>query len=280
MAPDTTSKLMPRVLPLTLALAALFFAPVASAGPGSDAWDGNWHGSFGIYGWLPGIEAQLGVPVDTGGTAVSKSNNNILDNLKGALMITGDFRSGEWGFFYDADWVKFENQKGRFRSLGGATVGGSATLDTEWNFKGGMVTLAGLYNLSHGPSGYADVVFGGRYLWTKTNVKWDFTLNGNGGNIGIADQGKVSNNSHLSNVIVGLRGRWQSTDSGWYIPYYADIGTGDSDLTSILEGGVGYAFDWGDLALDWRWVHYDQGGNELLDKIDLSGPSLSLTWHF
>jgi len=81
MAPDTTSKLMPRVLPLTLALAALFFAPVASAGPGSDAWDGNWHGSFGIYGWLPGIDAQLGVPVDTGGTAVSKSNNDILDNL-------------------------------------------------------------------------------------------------------------------------------------------------------------------------------------------------------
>jgi len=279
MAPNTSATRPPRRIPQVLALVALAFSPIAGAASGSDAWDGDWHGSFGIYGWLPGIKAELAIPVDTG-TAVSKSNNNILDNLKGALMVTGDVRKGDWGFFYDADWVKFENQKGRFRSIGGANIGGTATLDTEWNFKGGLVTLAGLYNLTHGPSGYTDLVFGGRYLWVKTNIEWDFTAIGNGGNLGIATQGHSSNNTHYSNGIIGLRGRWQSTSSGWYIPYYADVGTGDSDVTSILQGGVGYAFDWGDLAFDWRWVHYDQGDNEVVRNVDLSGPSLSLTWHF
>jgi hypothetical protein len=279
MSPDKSSIPMPRAIPLAFAFAAVFLASTANAASGSDAWDGNWHGSFGIYGWLPGIDAELGVPVDTG-TAVSKSNNDILDNLRGALMINGDFRKGEWGFFYDADWVKFENQKGRFGSIGGGNIGASGTLDTEWNFKGGLVTLAGLYTLWNGPDGYTDVVFGGRYLWVKTNIEWDFTLTGNGGNVGISDQGHFSSNTHYSNAIIGLRGRWQSTGSGWYVPYYADVGTGDSDVTSIIDAGVGYAFGWGDLALDWRWVHYDQGDDELVRNVDLSGPSLSLTWRF
>ena len=233
-----------------------------------------------VYGWLPGVDAELAFPVDTG-TVVSKSNGDILSNLKGALMLEGDVRNGEWGFYGDLDWVKFSNEDGRFRSIGGENVGGSATLDTSWGLKGGMVTLAGLYTFNNGPSGYTDLVFGGRYLWMKGNLKWNFTLTGNGGNVNIADEGHVSANGHYSDAIIGIRGRWSSGTTGWYVPYYADVGAGDSDLTSMLDLGVGYAFDWGDFAFDWRWVHYDEGDNStLVQKVDLTGPSLSLTWHF
>jgi hypothetical protein len=278
MAPDTCVTRLPRVIQSALALAALFFAPAVFAA-NSNAWDGDWHSSLTIYGWLPGIDAELAVPVDTG-TAVSKSSSSILDNLSGALMFSGDIRKGDWGFYGDVDWVKFTNEDGRFRSIGGANIGGTATLNTSWDFKGGLATLAGLYSFYHGPNGYADFIFGGRYLWVKTNVKWDFTLTGNGGNVNIANSGHVSDNTHFSNGIIGLRGRWQSESSGWYVPYYADIGTGDSDVTSILDAGVGYAFGWGDLGFDWRWVHYDQGDNETVRNVDLSGPSISLTWYF
>jgi hypothetical protein len=270
MAPDAHVTCLPRALPFAVALAALSFVPVAHA-------DDGWRSSFTIYGWLPGIDAELGVPVDTG-TAVSKSNTDILDNLRGALMLSFDTHSGDWGFYADGDWVKFSNQDGKFRSIGGDHV--NASLDTRWDFKGGLITLAGLYTLMQSPSGYTDLVFGGRYFWVKTNVKWDFTLTGSGGNLDIANSGKVASNSHFSNAIIGLRGRWQNGRTGWYVPYYADIGTGDSDVTSTLQVGVGYAWDWGDLGLDWRWVHYDQGDSEMVRKVDLSGPSLGLTWHF
>lgn len=279
MAPDLSVTRLSRAIPLALGLTALFCAPSALASSYSDQWDGNWHSSLTIYGWLPGIDAQIRVPVDTG-TAVSKSNSDILSNLSGALMFSGDIRKGDWGFYGDVDWVKFSNEDGRFRSIGGANIGGTATLDTSWNFKGGMATLAGLYSFYHGPSGYTDFIFGGRYLWVKTNVKWDFTLTGNGGNVDISDSGHVSSNAHYSNGIIGLRGRWQSESSGWYVPYYIDVGTGDSNFTSVIWGGVGYGFGWGDLAFDWRWVRYDQGSKELVQDVTLTGPEISLTWRF
>ena len=70
MASDKSATRLPRVIPLAAVLAALFLAPCASAATG-DAWDGNWHGSFSIYGWLPGVDAELGIPVDTGGLPLS-----------------------------------------------------------------------------------------------------------------------------------------------------------------------------------------------------------------
>ena len=118
MAPDTSAPRLTRALLPALALAALLLAPAAASASDVNPWDGNWHSSLTIYGWLPGIDADIAVPVDTG-TAVSKSSSDILDNLSGALMFSGDIRKGDWGFFGDVDWVKFTNQDGRFRSIGG-----------------------------------------------------------------------------------------------------------------------------------------------------------------
>ena len=179
MLPDANTTCLTRAARLALALAASSFVPAAHA-------DDGWRSSFTIYGWLPGVDAELGVPVDTG-TAVSKSNTDILDNLRGALMLSFDTHNGDWGFYGDGDWVKFSNQEGTFRSIGGQHV--DAALNTRWDFKGGLITLAGLYTLTHSPSGYTDLVFGGRYFWVKTNVKWDFTLSGGGGNLDIANSG-------------------------------------------------------------------------------------------
>jgi hypothetical protein len=45
-----------------------------------------------------------------------------------------------------------------------------------------------------------------------------------------------------------MRGYFMLGDN-WYIPYYADIGTGGSDLTWQLFGAIGYRFSWGDIRL-------------------------------
>lgn len=261
-----------------LALALLLGAAPAANAASGDPWDGNWHSSFLFYGWLPGmtLDARVELPSGVGKT---ESDGNIYDNLAGALMFSGDFRKGDWGFFYDAAWVKFDDQDGHFTDIGGDHINGNFGL--KYNFKGGAVTLAGLYALAHGPGGNTDVVFGGRYLWTKTNIKWDFTLTGQGGLIDIADSGKIARNSHLSDFIVGLRGNWIFGDGHWYVPYYIDVGTGDSDLTTSANLGIGYLFDWGSIAFVWRDLRYKQDDDsDVLHRLALDGPSFSIGWQF
>lgn len=267
---------------MALALSATFGVRPAHADT-PDLWDGNWHGSITPYGWLPGVTANSRFQVPNGGPSVeTKSDNNILDHLSGAFMLAGDFRKGDWGMYADLDWVKFTNENGHFTNIGGDRIGASAKLDTNWGIKGGMVNLAALYTLAHGQQGYVDLLFGGRYLWLKGNLSWDFNLNGNAGNVNIANSGHLSNQTHVTDAIVGLRGRWDPfTDSRFFFPYYVDIGTGDSDSTFQLVAGVAYAFNWGDIALVYRDVQYKESASDkLLEKLELSGPAFSLTWHF
>jgi hypothetical protein len=266
------------------ALLTLFgtaFAAHSAHAANSDPWDGDAHPSFMFYAWLPGVSLDTRYklpPVDGGGEVVNKSDGNILDNLSGAFMMAGDVRVGDWGFFGDLAWVKFDDQDGKIRDFDGQHV--SADLKSTWDIKGGVVTLAGLYTLAHGSFGYTDVVFGGRYLWIKGNLKWDFTATGNGGIIGIADSGKLSRNTHSSDAVIGLRGNWVLGDGHWYIPYYADIGAGDSEWTTAVSVGVGYLYDWGNIGLVWRDLRYKQGNDDFLRKFDLSGPSFNIGWQF
>jgi len=243
----------------------------------TDQWDGNWHGSFTPYGWLPGVTAKMRFQTPAG-DAQSDTDSNILSNLSGALMLSGDARKGDWGFYGDVDWVKFDHEDSRFRSVGGNFIGGDNSLNTDMDLKGGFVTLAGMYSLGHGQDGYADLIFGGRYLWLKGNLGWDFTFTGD--HFGLADSGHVSSQTHVSDALVGIRGRWIPGGGNWYIPYYLDLGDG-SALTSQAALGVGYAFGWGDLAFAWRYVMYQHSeSNALLERLTLQGPSIGLTWHF
>ncbi|HET6552231.1 MAG TPA: hypothetical protein VFG49_01725 [Dyella sp.] len=247
-----------------------------------DQWDGNWHGSITPYGWLPGVTAKSRFQVPNGPSVETKSDNNILDHLSGAFMLAGDIRKGDWGMFADLDWVKFTNENGRFTNIGGDRIGASANLNTRWGFKGGMVNLAGLYTLAHGQQGFVDLLFGGRYLWLKGNLNWNFNLNGNAGNVNLANSGHLNNQTHVTDAIVGLRGRWSPfDDKNWFFPYYVDVGSGDSDSTYQLVAGVAYGFSWGDIALVYRDVQYKESASDKsLEKLELGGPAFSLTWHF
>lgn len=281
---------MCRTTPMHRAMAFLSLLGIACLGIGMparadtpDYWDGDWHGSIQPYGWLPGISADTRYQLPDGGATIEqKSDHSLFDYLSGAFMIDGTVRKGDWGFYGDLDWVKFTNEKGRFTHIGGDRIGADANLDTRSGTKGGMVTLAGLYTMAHGRQGYIDLVFGARYLWLKGNLNWHFSVTGNAGNLDIEDSGHLDNQIHVTDAVVGLRGRWSPFDgSRWFFPYYVDIGTGDSDRTYQAMIGVAYAFHWGDVALNYRDVEYKEGASDkFLKRVELSGPALSIAWHF
>ena len=67
-------------------------------------------------------------------------------------------------------------------------------------------------------------------------------------------------------------------DGKWFMPYYADIGTGSNQWTWQALLGVGYRFGWGELSLVVRSLSYYFDD----DKLDLrmTGPALGATFNF
>ena len=90
---------------------------------------------------------------------------------------------------------------------------------------------------------------------------------------------KLSQSVGLWDGIVGVKGRFDLNEN-WYLPYHLDIGAGDSDLTWQALGGVGYRFNWGDVLLAYRHLHYDQGDSGLLQDLEFSGPVLGANFNF
>lgn len=67
-----------------------------------------------------------------------------------------------------------------------------------------------------------------------------------------------------------MRGHFKLNER-WY-PYYGDIGTGDSELTWQMFGGVGYRFKQVDAMLGYRYMDYRFENSPVFDNLDLSGP--------
>ena len=82
-------------------------------------------------------------------------------------------------------------------------------------------------------------------------------------------------------AIVGLRGRVAAgADSRWFFPAYADVGTGESNLTWQVMGGVGHAFKWGEVIAAWRHMEYRFPSDSTLSRLKFDGPAVGATFRW
>ena len=82
-------------------------------------------------------------------------------------------------------------------------------------------------------------------------------------------------------AIVGVKGRYTlGRNSSWFVPYYLDVGTGDSDLTTQAMIGVGRSFGWGDLVGSWRYLGYNMKSGQGLKDLSFNGPMVSAVFHW
>ena len=80
--------------------------------------------------------------------------------------------------------------------------------------------------------------------------------------------------------IVGVRGHVPIGDK-WYIPFYFDIGTGDTQLTWQILGGVGYRFKHFDLVGGYRYMDWNFNNNDdVFGDLNLSGPFVGAKFVF
>ena len=66
----------------------------------------------------------------------------------------------------------------------------------------------------------------------------------------------------------------------WFLPWYLDAGTGDSDFTWQAMAGVGYQFDWGATVLSWRHLDYEFESDATFENLSFSGVLLGVTFRW
>jgi hypothetical protein len=268
---------------LKTVLAAALAAPMALlalpvCAQGADPW------SFeaSVYAYLPTISGSTVFPQNGAGSDVSIDADTILDNLKFTFMGSFEARRGSLGLFTDVIYMDVGNSKSDYRqfTVGGIPLPGGANTHLDYDLKGWVWTLGGVWAVSAKPAATLDLLAGARLLDIEQTIGWDIT-----GNVGAVPLPERTGSSQvgLSNwdAIVGLKGRLALGSNGkWFVPYYADIGTGESDFTWQGMGGIGYSFKWGDVVTAWRYLDYDMESGDKVESLDLNGPAISAVFRW
>lgn len=265
----------------------LFLLTMPAISRAQDAND-RWRFAVTPYLWLPTIDAKLKHSTPSGASAspeIEVSPDDYLSSLDFAAMLSGEARKNRWSFFTDVIYLDMSADDSTVQAVnfGGTRVQTSLNVDTNSSLSGVAWTLAGGYEVLHLAEVTVDAFAGFRYFRLKASTDWQLaaTITGPlGGSQVFPRSGSVSDSEDLFDGIIGIRGRIRLGDSAWSIPYYVDIGGGSSDLTWQGVLAIAYSFNWGDVALAYRYLYYDQGGDELVQDLSLGGPALAVTFRF
>jgi hypothetical protein len=262
-----------------LALALVGALPLAAqAQSAGDAW--KWNAT--IYGWFPAFGGSTSFPATGSGPSIDVSTQDVLDALKMAFMGSLEAKKGKWGLWTDLVYADFGGDKSGSRDFtighGQIPVGVSANLDLD--MKNWIWSTAGLYSLADKPEGTADLLFGARMLDMDQTLNWSIT-----GTIpGLppaAQSGTATASLNNWDAIVGVKGRIRlGPDGKWFIPYYLDIGTGESRFTWQGIAGIGYQFGWGSVIAAWRYLDYDFKSGGVVESLNMNGGAIGVQFSF
>lgn len=262
---------------LTFGLFSLFTATSASANPNANSntspipeVSNQWRFEVTPYLWSPGINGTMGF--DNGSTrSADFSSSNVLSNLKSGGMIAAEAHYGRWGMMGDLVSATLQHSG----SIPVVTRDGSATLGDTITLQQTVLTGGLTYTLARSQQAYADAIFGVRAIDVTATVVLNLP--------GTSDKASIAKSTSTVDPIIGTKGRYRLADSSWYVPFYADIGSGGgtTNLTWQAMLGVGKTFNRVvDVILGYRALYYDMKAGGVLQKTTMAGPALALTLKF
>jgi hypothetical protein len=267
-----------RILVAAIALGLIAATPAFAD---VDPYDGGWHSSFSPYLWLAGSEMTLDFKTPAGSetqVTVAESPFNVLKQLHFGVMGGGDLRKGDWVVVTDLIYASLGDSNTNVRSITfpGGNVQVPVNVRTSDGIQELIITGGVGYAVLHDGVSAADVFVGVRAAAASTKLEWNF-----GGPLGAFPQtGRTTGYESLWDGIVGIRGRVGIEGTPWFVPYFADLGTGSSHITAQMMTGVGYAFSWGDLSLTYRYLYYDPERGGAVQKLAMRGLLLGTTLRF
>jgi hypothetical protein len=244
----------------------------------------DWQFAATLYGWFPSINGSVtykNAPVGrlagvSGGSAdISVGTDQLLDALNSVFMGALEVRRGPWGAFTDVIYMDLNADKNK--DLRTAIPGASAlTANLDLGLSATVWTLAGQYQVVDNPTASANVLLGARYV--EMDLGLDIAVSAPV--VGQVPVANVSANPSVWDGIIGVKGEFKP-GGNWFVPYYADVGTGGSKLTWQALLGAGYRFNWGDLVLAYRYLDYQFDNNDKADvNLAFGGVALGVTFRF
>jgi len=270
------------MIPKKLAAGAALCAAALALPAGADAQvSDKWQYGLSIYAYIPEISGTSRFPASGASPSVSVSLDEVLD-LKFAFMGSFEAKKGRWGGFTDFMYLDVGDSRSEARDfeIGSGPIPGTASADVDYSLKGMVWTIAGEYNLVSTPASTVDVFVGARLVDLEQDVRWNLT--GELGGYPLPGRSGDSNVSRSNwDGIIGVKGRVRfGNENRWFVPYYLDVGTGESDLTWQAMAGLGYSWGWGDLVAAWRYLDYDMGEGRPFEDISFNGPSISVVFRW
>ena len=258
----------PRILPVVeRAFSFLFLSVVVvlfSVQPGKAAMnqsDGGWQFMAEAYFWYANMDGKSA----TGGD-IQIDDNDLVDALDFGFMTTLGAKKDKWGFLVDVIYLDVSDNTNKL--IDGVGV----NLNVE--LAGWIVTPMVGYEVFREGDTNVNIIGGARYLNLSTDI--DFR---NADPTSAGFRGSVSDSGSNWDAIIGVKGDLFVTDR-FFIPYYADIGAGNSQFTWQLMGGLGYRFDLCDVLVAYRYMDWNFDDNDVFDDLNVNGFAAGVRFYF
>ena len=248
----------------SLLVAMVFFvsagtAHITEAGEPQNSDD--WQFMAELYLWYASIggQAATGSDLDIGA-------DDLIDGLNMAFMGNIGMKKNRWGFMVDAIYLDASDNQNLNSAVGG--VNANVEL-SSW-----IVTPLVGYEAVTSEHLSLNIVAGARYLYLDSKVDLrNADPAGPAFNVGASDSGSNWDG------IIGVKGDISLT-THWYIPYYLDIGTGNSEFTWQAFGGLGYRFKHFDILAGYRYLSWEFDDNEIFGDLNVSGVGAGIKFYF
>jgi hypothetical protein len=269
------------VMKMSTRAAALLLAALPLTA-GAQAKPDEWQWGATIYGWFPTISGKTYFPVTGGGPSIDVDADTILSNLKFVFMGTLEAQKGNWGVWTDVIYMDLGDSTSGTRdfTVGRRAIPADVSANLSYDIKSWVWTIAATYSLVNRPEYTLQSLVGARMIDVQQTLTWD--VSGNVGAIGLPGRSGTKEISATNwDAIIGVKGRAAFGDEKrWFVPYYLDIGTGQSKFTWQGLIGVGYAFSWGSIVGAWRYLDYEFESGSPVESINFNGPAIGLVFRF
>jgi len=213
--------------------------------PVASAQEEKWEFMMDVYMWYASIGGE-----SASGSNIDIDASDIIDSLEFGYMSVFEARKDKWSLNADVIYLDL----------------GADTSAIDVGLKGWVVTPAVGYNLIQEENLTLDILGGARYFWLEGEVK-------------PTGFPRFSDSGDIWDGIVGFKGK-MTLAKNWYMPFYLDVGAGDSDLTWQAMGGLAYKFEKFDVFAGYRYLDWDFDNNKVFDDLNISGPMAGIKIRF
>jgi hypothetical protein len=233
------------------------------------------------YAFVPDITGTARFPAGDAAN-IDISARDLIDNTHAAAMAAFEAQKGRYGGFIDVIYMNVGDSIDDSPTIGAGSLPlpPGITADAKLDVEATVFTVGASFRPVSNEAATLDVFAGARQLDAKTTLRWAFSAPF-GPFVGPAQAGKASVSGDALDGIAGVKGQFNfGAGRNWFVPFYADVGAGDSDLTWQAATGLGYRFGRFEVLGTWRTLRYEFASDRRLEKLDLDGPAIGLSYRW